>query len=134
MTGNRRIAEWIFRRVGQRGELKPYALAVSLGLHFVPVNERGSRLIGDRIEYDDRATDARQRVQVMRECARAVLRYHGAADDDRASLHLATLLSAATLTALALVPVASSLVLGTVVPAGNLLRRPSAPRSVPRIP
>lgn len=91
-----KLAEWVFRRVGQRGNLRPYALAAAFGLHWVPVHAAMSRLVGTRIELPRRASEARKRRQIMRECARAVLRHHGVTDDDRSADALAGLLIASS--------------------------------------
>jgi len=124
----RLAADWVFKRIGSRGELHPWALAISLDLHFVPVDTPGSRLVGSRIEYEHKAPAAKKRWQVMRECARAILRRRGSSDDDSSSDVLAMLFSVPTAASSSL-----SLVLArdassashrmSVVKAGTLRRR-----------
>jgi hypothetical protein len=89
----RRVAEWVFKRLGRRGDLHPGALAIALGMHFVPVNAPGARTVGTRIEYEYAAPATRKRWLVMRECAREILRLRGATPDDASADVLAMLFS-----------------------------------------
>lgn len=119
------VAEWVFKRLGRRGELHAGALAVALGLHFVPVSARGSRLVGTRIEYEHKAPVSLKRWQVMRECAREVLRRRGASTDDSSSEVLAMLFSVPA----AAVSVSSLVLAHGVSSASSKASRPSVAKA-----
>jgi hypothetical protein len=134
----RRVAAWVFKRLGRRSALHPGALAIALGLHFVPVNSPGARIIGTRLEYEVSAPVSRKRWLVMRECAREILRMRGVTPDDTSAEVLAMLFSvpdAVTYGASQASVRAASVAFGrrgSVVKAGTFRRYSTQPR-VPKV-